>query len=126
MMPKLTDGDEDLFLEMEKEYNEIKEIRIGDWIRFKDGKMNRVTHIWDFRDEGLGLKVQSGGSEFGSFYFGHGYISYSGGLDPGVKGDTLELTDDVKYGQIWFFHNTFPMADNGVYRMMKFRVFKEI
>lgn len=95
--------------------------QVGEWVREVDGRMSRITYIWEL-DEGA-IHIQHGGSGSGSYYLlDSGHESYSGGLDPGFPGAELELTDETAPGQVWFFHHDFPGAHRGVYFMMPERV----
>lgn len=99
--------------------NAIKTIRAGDYVRHLSGKMDRVTHVWDD-------SAQTGGGQ-GSYYLGErGYVSYSGGLDPGITLAKLVLTEEVKKGMIWFFSRDHHTAHNGVDFMIDFRVYNVI
>jgi hypothetical protein len=109
-----------LFLKKQKLYNQRKGIRVGDWIKEKNGNYTRVTYIWG---EGIG-EVQTGGSKYGGYYLGHGHISYSGSLDSGYKIGELASTKEKRVGQIWFFKHDFAQAHNAVEYMMKFRVYR--
>jgi len=99
--------------------NAVKTIREGDYVRHLSGKMDRVTHVWED-------SAQTGGGQ-SSYYLGEGgYVSYSGGLDPGIPLAKLVLTDEVKKGMIWFFSRDHPTAHNGVDFMIDFRVYNVI
>lgn len=112
-----------LFKKRERAYNRIKGIRVGDWVKEKGG-YTRVTYIW--RDGKKIYQVQTGGSKFGQFYLGDGYISYSGGLDTGFNPDEVKYVQlkERRIGSVWFFKNDYHTADNAVVYTMKFRVFK--
>lgn len=112
-----------LFKKRERAYNRIKGIRVGDWVKEKDG-YTRVTYIW--RDDDKTYQIQTGGSKFGQFYLGDGYISYSGGLDTGFNPNKVkyEQLKGRRIGSVWFFKNDYHTADNAVVYTMKFRVFK--
>ncbi len=112
----------DIFKKREKAYNKIEGIRVGDYVRLNTGKLTRVTHIWDL-DEKL---IQTGGGEYGQFYIGYGYISYSGGLDPGIDESEFKLTEEQKEGQVWFFKDDHWGAGRGIDYMMKFRIFEQM
>lgn len=100
-------------------FNAIKTIREGDYVRHLTGKMDRVTYVWP-------ESAQTGGGQ-GSYYLGDGgYISYSGGLDPGIQLTKLELTDEIKKGKIWFFSRDNHTAHNGIDFSIDFRVYNEI
>lgn len=100
-------------------YNNIRGIRIGDYIQMSPTKFTRVTHI---HPDG---QIQTGGgSGSGGYYLGDGHMSYSGGLDSGFYITDLIETDKQKLGGVWFFHNDFATAGGGVDFNMMFRVFK--
>ena len=106
-----------------KEYNAIPGARVGDWIREQNGRMTRVTHDWN--DEGqTDETIQHGGGEYGQFYLGKGYISYSGGLDAGIKKNQLRDTGETKQGKIWFFIDDWYTTHNGIEYMVDFRVYE--
>ena len=100
-------------------FNAIKTIREGDYVRHLIGKMDRVTYVWP-------ESAQTGGGQ-GSYYLGEGgYVSYSGGLDPGIPLTKLVLTDEVKKGMIWFFSRDYHIAHNGIDFSIDFRVYNAI
>jgi len=115
-----------LFKKREKLYNKKKGIRVGDWIKEKNGNFTRVTYVWN--DGKTIHRVQTGGSKFGQYYLGDGHIDYSGSLDEGYN------TNETKFkkmsykrdGGVWFFRNDFRTADNAVNYVMKFRVFEVV
>lgn len=95
--------------------------RVGDFVRFNEGTVRRISYIW--RDEHeTAFNVQT--SDGGSFYLGNGYVSMSGSLYSGVKLDTLTLTDETRTGSVWFFHHDMAGQDRGVGARMTFRVFE--
>ena len=105
------------------EYNLIPGARVGDWIREPDGRRSRATHDWN-QDGEMSETIQHGGGEFGQFYLGSGYISYSGGLDTGIKKNQLRDTGETKQGKIWFFIDDWYTAHNGIEYMVDFRVYE--
>jgi hypothetical protein len=100
--------------------------RVGDFVRYENGRMERVSHIWDFTDEDPSFVPQAQTSESGSFYLGHGYVSFSGGLNPGVKVSELRLTDEKKLGSVWMFNHDVRRAHNGVDFNIEFRVYEVV
>jgi len=98
-------------------YNSIRGIRIGDWIKLNSKDYTRVTYT---HQDGT---IQTGGNG-GSYYFGNGVISYSGGLDSGFNIRDLVETNKKKLGSIWFFHNDYATGGGGVNFDMLFRVFE--
>jgi len=104
----------------ECEYNKIEGARVGDYLLLPYGIYTRFTHKWEEAN-----KIQTGGLQE-SFYLGNGYISYSGGLDNGIKLNEIERIDEMKPGYVWFFDNDRQGAGRGVSFEMNFRVFKPI
>ena len=125
--PVMTEKDREfndkLFLELEKGYNLIQTIRIGDFVLEPGGKCTRVTQVWEYKN-GKPESVQVGGTYGGSFYLGAGYMSYSGGLDPSISVKKLHLTDKTMCGVIWFFNQDRLGEGRGVYYEMDFRVYE--
>ena len=110
----LDERDSAIFSERFHAYQDIHGPRVGDFVRFADGHLERISHIWP---DG----VQT--SEGGSFYLGDGYISFSGGLNPLIPSSELEYHADHKRGSVWFFHHDYWQAHNGVNASMDFRVY---
>lgn len=96
-------------------YEEINGPRVGDFIKLPHELWTRITHIWP---DG---QLQTG---WGSFYFGNGYCSYSGGLNPGVRSKDILRTNSTKTGTIWFFKNDNHLAHNGANFEIPFRVYE--
>jgi hypothetical protein len=92
--------------------------RVGDFCLLPDGTETRFTNDW-----GKGIQTTSG-SEPGSFYFGEGWMDYSGALDPGIPRDSLEDTGQVKPGAAWIFHHDQPKAHNAVAVAVPCRVYR--
>jgi hypothetical protein len=98
-------------------YNKISGPRPGDFVKLSDGTYQRFTRIYPGAIQ-AGASANSEG-----FYLGHGTMSYSGGLNPGVKLSDLIKTDETKNGDVWFFHNNEFKAFNGIHFKVPFRVF---
>lgn len=93
--------------------------RVGDYVKIGD-KYDRFTYRWP--EDTL---MQAGGSPSGSYYLGNsGSLNYSGGLNHGYEIDFLQLTDEVKMGEIWFFGEGIVGPHRGVYFDIECRVFK--
>lgn len=109
-------GDEQdaaLLLERIAAYNDRTGPQVGDFVRFADGKLRRISHDWgDF--------LQT--SEGGSFYLGLHGVSFSGGLHPGLPTETFSATEERLPGEVWFFHHDRWTAHNGVNATFGFRV----
>ena len=117
---KISDKDLNILKTRIKEYDRIKDARVGDFFITSEDHYVRFTHAWDDH-------IQTSESEkSGSFYLGNGYISYSGGLDPGFKYSEIVDTGQIKKGWIWFFHDGWQLAHCGVHFNIDFRVFKII
>lgn len=97
-----------------EKYNTRPGARVGDYVRFADGVLRRISHHW-------GDSVQT--SDSGSYYLGNGYVSMSGSLFHSVPIETLTLTDEELPGWVWIFHHDYPTADGGVSAHPPFRVF---
>jgi hypothetical protein len=118
-MPDFDAHDQEILLTRQAMYDEIHGVRVGDWVRFADGTLRRVSHIW--REDADPVSVQT--SDGGSFYLGDRYVSFSGGLHPGIDPATLTPTDEAKSGSCWFFHHDWARAGGAVSVTIPFRVF---
>jgi hypothetical protein len=95
----------------------------GDWVIFADGVERRISHVWDWPADSDGTALYSiQTSDDGSWYLGDGYASFSGGLHPGIPGDTFSDTGETRPGSVWFFHHDIHQAHNGVDTTVEFRV----
>jgi len=118
----LDQRDRDILRKRVKLLNKRKGPRVGDYLRLPDGKITRITYIWSNSD-GSPYSIQAGGGNYG-YYLGDGYVSYSGGLDPGFKMSKYTIKrSGTKPGHVWFFHNDWREADNSVNAVVRFRVF---
>ena len=96
--------------------------RVGDYLRLPrvhrhHAEFTRFTHD-------LGDTLQTGGHAGSSNYLCEsGRVSYSGGLDPGVKRADLVDTGDTRPGLVWVFQDGIPGAGRGVDREAPMRVF---
>jgi hypothetical protein len=108
-------------------YNKREGIRVGDWIKHKNGKFDRVTYIW--RDENdVVFQIQTGGNKYGRYYMGDGYMSYSGGLNTGyeVPKTKFRKLNYLRDGMVWFFRHNHHIGGNGIETIMRFRVFEVV
>jgi hypothetical protein len=96
-------------------------VRVGDWLKCDPPDPRCPVYTRFTYDYGDG--IQTGGQD-GSFYFAGSYMSYSGGLDPGIAIADLVLTDEVKEGSCWFFDEGISGAGRGVHFQVPLRVFK--
>ena len=114
-VPKFDERDQAILDQRRAELDAVQGPRVGDWIRFADGMVWQISHLWDDS-----AQYTWGGS----FYLGNGYVSYSGGLEPGIPLDSLTLTSESKPGNVWFFHHDWSKAHNGVSATVDFRVYE--
>jgi hypothetical protein len=67
----------------------------GDFVRFVDGVLRRVSHVWGFEPA---LQTSDGGS----WYLGDGYVSFSGSLYSAIPTETCVRTSERRSGEfIW-------------------------
>jgi hypothetical protein len=96
--------------------------RVGDYLKLprtdpRQGEFTRFTHDW-------GDHIQTGGGEHGQYYLmPHGYLSYSGSLDPGLAKAAVLPLAETKPGAVWFFDGDISGAGRGVDCMVPMRVF---
>lgn len=73
--------------------------RIGDFVRFPSGELERFSHDWND-------SLQTSPIKSGSVYLcGSGNGEFSGGLNPAISLDSLTLSDEAMDGEFWFFHH---------------------
>jgi hypothetical protein len=90
--------DEEIRLMSMAARDQIDGIRIGDYLLFPTGQLERFSHDW-------GSDFQT--SPSGSFFLsddGHVHLS-CGGLNPGTPLDAVTLTKAALPGSFWFFHH---------------------
>lgn len=108
--------DHDLLKSMEHKRNSIDRPRVGDYVLFATGELERISHDWDEV-----MQTAPGGSYFLSR---SGGASFSGGLHPAIPVDTFELTKATLPGEFWFFHHGITGAGRGVYADIRCRVYR--
>lgn len=106
--------DAEILITRVRAFDDRKGPRVGDYIRFSDGVTHRFSHAWPD-----GIQTSPGGS----FYLGEGYVSFSGGLDPIVRTEKIEATEEKRAGGFWFFHRDWWQAHSGVHAQVECRVF---
>ena len=117
--PKFDERDAAILVTNIAAWDERKGPRVGDWCRMPNGDMKRFTHDW-----GDDIQTTSSVTGMGSFFFGRGYMDYSGGLDSAILKSRLVDTGETKLGAAWFFHHNHMAAHNGVYFNVECRVFE--
>jgi hypothetical protein len=90
--------------------------RLGDYVLFPGGQLERFSHDW-----GDSIQTAPGGS---FFIYRSGEAEFSGGLNPSIPVDKLELTEATLPGSFWFFHHDEPGAGRGVNCTIDCRVYK--
>src|SRR5689334_9255388 len=94
--------------------------RVGDFVRFADGTLRRVSYHWH-GDDGWDGGCQT--SDAGSYHLGNYGVSMSGSLYSSVPTDALVLTDERMAGDVWIFHHDMAGAGRGVHFQPEFRVY---
>jgi hypothetical protein len=120
--PQFDERDATILAQRTESWDKRPGPRVGDFVQFPDGYVGRFTHDW-------GDAIQTTCRQFPgdvSFYFGDGYCSYSGALDPAVSKTRLEHTGCTARGVVWFFHHDLSRAHNGVKAEIPCRVYKLI
>ena len=96
-------------------WNKRKGARVGDYVIMADGSLERFAHDW-------GDSIQT--CKSGSFYFGRGFASMSGALNPSIPKAKLRDTGTFKSGNFWFFHHDYWTASNAVGLSLSCRIFR--
>jgi len=96
-------------------WNKRFEPRVGDFVKLADGSVHRFSHDW-----GDSLQHSKGGS----WYFGEGFMSFSGSLEPSIPIGKLKATDETRMGACWFFHGDWHRAHSAVYASVECRVYE--
>ena len=110
----LDEKDQELLDARIKSRDSIDGPRIGDYILFPTGEIERLSYDW-----GDGMQTAPGGS----FYL-HKQASFSsGGLNPITPKAQMKETDAILPGDFWFFHHDQAGASRGVYFEAPCRVF---
>lgn len=117
--PEFDNRDREMLVSRLAAFGAVEGARVGDFCRMPDGELRRFTHDW-----GDSLQTNGPKQALGCFYLGHGYMDYSGALDPAIPRDRLFETDETKLGAAWFFHHNEHRASNGVYFEVPCRVFE--
>lgn len=96
---------------------QIARPRLGDYVRFPTGEVERFSHDY-------GQELQTSPAWAGSYYLhSHGDASFSGGLNPPIPRDSLSLTEESRPGEYWFFHHGAVGAGRGVRFSVPCRVY---
>lgn len=97
---------------------QIEKPRVGDYVLFETGQLERVSHDWDDR-------FQTSPSGTGSiFLYSNGHGSFSGSLNPAIPSSSMTLLQVLHPGRYWFFHHGIAGAGRGVDFEIPCRVYK--
>lgn len=98
-MHKLDAKDQALLAAILPVREQIERPRMGDYVRFPTGELERFSHDW-------GAEFQTSPVPAASFYLHtHGNASVGGSLNPSTPLDSMRLTDESLDGTYWFFHH---------------------
>jgi hypothetical protein len=98
-------------------FNDRDGPRVGDFIIVPGGLYLRFAYDW-------GDQIQTTDKQYGgSFHIGNGYVSMSGGLEPGYLKEQIELTNETRRGYFWIEHHGHLCADCSIGLMFPCRVY---
>ena len=115
-MQALDERDEKILIERQAALNaRSAAIKSGDFVRFADGKILQVSHVWlDGNDQPEAVQTSvSHGHKDSSFYLGQGYMSFSGGLFSSIPASKFIRTREAMVSGAWFFHHDYACAGGG-------------
>lgn len=113
--------DHEILVSSVVELHKREGIRVGDFIRYADGAMRRVAHIWD---DGAGNALEIQPTDGGSFHLSpSGSVSFSGGLHRSIPAESLTDSGQHAHGAVWFFHHDIWGKDRGVNAGVTFRIY---
>jgi len=124
MSANLDGRDRSIIEERVAALNQRRGPRVGDFVIFADGAERRISEIWGVPGD---LRIQTSdltGLFSGRFYLSPSGCSFSGGLHPAIRSDTLTDTGGTRNGSVWIFHHNQRRAHNGVEAEIPFRVFR--
>lgn len=122
MYPKFDDRDQEILTKRQALFTARKYPKVGDFIRFPNGTMKRIAHVWtDDNNRAEWIQPTAGNGDT-SFYLGDGYMSFSGSLNSAIYAENFTETAETMQGSAWFFHHDFAQAHNGVYVKVNCRV----
>jgi hypothetical protein len=111
------DKDKEIAERRLKAYDNNPEPREGDYVIMPNGSYERFSYVWP-------ESIQTCNS--GTFYLGNGYASMSGSLNSAIPKEKIQITDEKKPGEFWFFHHDFMTAHNGIGVKAVCRVYRVI
>jgi hypothetical protein len=116
---------------------------VGDFVivECKDGgeEILRFTHEWDDTIQTTCRKGHPCTNDQSFYIDRDGECSFSGSLDRGLERSKIKrseftvvdgkkevLVQDMRYGNVWFFHHDWPGAGRGVYARVEFKVWRYV
>lgn len=97
--------------------DQIEGPRIGDYVRFQNGEVERFSNDY-------GTDLQTSPLHAGSFFLhSHGNAGFSGSLNPAIPLKSLTLSGESRSGQFWFFHHNSAGPGRGVSFSIQCRVY---
>lgn len=122
---KGAENDFDLLMDRINKLNQRSGPRVGDFVIMPDETVLRFTYDWSNGSHLADIQTTSPGSTDQSFYLSkNGFCDFSGSLSDPLPIKDLEDTLENRLGAIWFFHNDYARAHNGVYAKVPFRVYR--
>jgi hypothetical protein len=110
------DKDQEILDERMKNRELISRPRVGDYVKFSSGEIERLAHDWD-------EDFQT--SPVGSFFLSHsGNAKFSGGLNPAIPTSSMVLTEETLEGEFWFFHHNSTGAGRSIFVKVPCRVYE--
>jgi hypothetical protein len=97
-----------------KLFNKREGLRLGDFLKLSNGTYLRFCNVLDDT-------LQT--TKAGSFYFGDGYVEFSGGICPPIDKKLLKQIDEKREGEVWFFDQGIVGPHRAVYFNIELRVF---
>ena len=97
-------------------WNKHRKPRVGDFCLMVNGDYRRFAY-----NHRNALQTTT---DNGQFYFGNGYVEYSGAMDPSIPIERLIRTEEKREGRFWFFHHDSFRAYNEVHVKVRCRVWK--
>lgn len=123
MRPQFDERDAEILNERIAAWQQRSGPRVGDFVQMPDNTMRRFTHDWgDDIQTTVGAQHPCNGDA--SFYFGAGFMSFSGSLDRAINKVALREIGHDRLGRCWFFHHDFPQAHSGVDVQVPCRVYE--
>ena len=116
MNDHLDSRDQALFVKFVAAREKLDGPRIGDYLRFPTGELERFSH-----DLGDALQTSPGGS---IFLNSAGGCSFSGGLNPSTPLSAMSQLLANLPGTFWFFHHGLAEAGRAVYFNIDCRVYQ--